>query len=57
MVCQCLLLGQFIETPTTKSLPLVSVLKGLTSLLLVQKDVHMNQRDVHLFCKFRMTFT
>ena len=33
LVCQFRLLGQFIETSTMKSLPLVSVSKGFTSLL------------------------
>ena len=38
-------------------LPLVSASRGCTSLLSVQNDVHMNQRDAHLSCQFRMTFT
>ena len=41
LVCKFLLAAQFIETSTTKSVFLW----------------YRSQRDVHLFCKFRMTFT
>ena len=44
VVCQFLLLGQFIETSTTKSLLLVSVSKGCNLLLYVWNDVHMSQK-------------
>ena len=41
LVCQLLLVGQFIETSTTKRVFLW----------------YRSQRDVNLFCKIRMTFT
>ena len=42
---QFLLFGQFMETSTTKkSLPSLSVSKGITSLLWVRNDIHMNQK-------------
>ena len=44
LVCQFLLLGQFIETSTRKTFPLVSVSTGFTCLLYLQNDMHMNQK-------------
>ena len=40
LVCQCLLVAQSTETSTTKSIFIW----------------YRSQRDVHLFCKFRLTF-
>ena len=44
LVCQFLLLGHFIEKSKTKSLPLVSVSRRLTSLLCVGNVVHVSQK-------------
>ena len=44
LVYPVLLVAQFIEVSTIKSLPEVLVSKGLTSLLQVQNDVHVNPK-------------